>query len=34
MNPLFYLGAVIILATVIGNGVLKNWTRLKKPVVE
>ncbi len=34
MNPLFYLGAIIILVTVIGNGILKNRTRLKKPVVD
>jgi len=30
MNPLFYLGAAIILATVIANGILKNKGRLKK----
>lgn len=30
MNPLFYLGAFIILATVIANGVLKNKGELKK----
>ena len=30
MNPLFYLGALIILATVVGNGILKNKARLKK----
>lgn len=30
MNPMFYLGALIILATVIANGVLKNRDRLKK----
>lgn len=34
MNPLFYLGAMLILATVIGNGVLKNRTGLKKTVVD
>lgn len=30
MNPLFYVGALVILATVIANGILKNKTRLKK----
>ncbi|QWX84500.1 DMT family transporter [Cellulophaga sp. HaHaR_3_176] len=30
MNPLFYLGAFIILSTVIANGLLKNKGRLKK----
>lgn len=30
MNPLFYLGALIILATVVANGVLKNSKKLKK----
>ncbi|GAB5476181.1 MAG: DMT family transporter [Maribacter sp.] len=30
MNPMFYLGALIILATVIANGILKNRDRLKK----
>lgn len=34
MNPLFYLGAGIILITVIANGVLKNWSRLKKPAID
>ncbi len=30
MNPLFYLGAAIILLTVIANGILKNKDKLKK----
>src|SRR5690606_10759372 len=30
MNPLFYVGALIILATVIANGLLKNRDKLKK----
>lgn len=30
MNPLFYLGAFIILSTVIANGLLKNKGKLKK----
>jgi len=30
MNPLFYLGAFIILSTVIANGLLKNRGKLKK----
>ncbi|WP_047419639.1 DMT family transporter [Cellulophaga sp. Hel_I_12] len=30
MNPLFYLGALLILSTVIANGLLKNRARLKK----
>ena len=30
MNPLFYVGALVILTTVIANGILKNRTRLKK----
>lgn len=30
MNPLFYIGALIIIATVIANGTLKNKGRLKK----
>ncbi len=30
MNALFYLGALIILATVLANGVLKNRRRIKK----
>ncbi|WP_394746673.1 DMT family transporter [Spongiimicrobium salis] len=30
MNPLFYVGALVILVTVIANGILKNRTRLKK----
>ncbi|HUH46998.1 MAG TPA: DMT family transporter [Arenibacter sp.] len=30
MNPLFYLGALIILATVVANGILKNRDKLKK----
>lgn len=30
MNPLFYIGALIIIATVIANGILKNKGRLKK----
>lgn len=30
MNPMFYIGALIILATVIANGVLKNKGKLKK----
>ncbi|MEJ1223897.1 DMT family transporter [Sediminicola sp. 1XM1-17] len=29
MDPLFYIGALVILSTVIANGILKNWTRLK-----
>ncbi|MEB8330571.1 DMT family transporter [Flavobacteriaceae bacterium KMM 6897] len=29
MDPMFYLGALVILSTVIANGILKNWTRLK-----
>ncbi|MFK7813504.1 MAG: DMT family transporter [Maribacter sp.] len=29
MNPMFYLGALIILATVIANGILKNKDKLK-----
>lgn len=30
MNPLFYVGALIILATVVANGILKNRGKLKK----
>ena len=30
MNPLFYIGALIILSTVIANGILKNKGQLKK----
>lgn len=30
MNPMFYVGAFIIVATVIANGILKNKDRLKK----
>ncbi|MBU2998172.1 DMT family transporter [Cellulophaga baltica] len=30
MNPLFYIGALIILSTVLSNGVLKNKGRIKK----
>ncbi|MCM4154163.1 EamA/RhaT family transporter [Arenibacter sp. N53] len=30
MNPLFYVGALIILTTVVANGVLKNRNKLKK----
>tara|TARA_R110002051_G_scaffold321123_2_gene407952 strand:- start:6043 stop:6936 length:894 start_codon:yes stop_codon:yes gene_type:complete len=30
MNPLFYLGALLILSTVIANGLLKNRAKLKK----
>lgn len=30
MNPLFYVGASIILATVVANGILKNRGKLKK----
>lgn len=30
MNPMFYVGAVIILATVIANGIIKNQGKLKK----
>jgi len=30
MNPMFYVGAFIILGTVIANGILKNKKRLKK----
>jgi drug/metabolite transporter (DMT)-like permease len=30
MNPMFYVGALIILGTVIANGILKNKDRLKK----
>lgn len=30
MNPMFYVGAVIIIATVIANGILKNKDQLKK----
>tara|TARA_R110000868_G_scaffold21640_3_gene89703 strand:- start:5997 stop:6890 length:894 start_codon:yes stop_codon:yes gene_type:complete len=30
MNPLFYIGALIILSTVIANGLLKNKGKLKK----
>src|SRR5690606_19637136 len=30
MNPLFYVGAAIILATVVANGILKNRGKLKK----
>lgn len=30
MNPMFYVGAIIILATVVANGILKNKNRLKK----
>lgn len=29
MDPMFYVGALVILSTVIANGILKNWTRLK-----
>lgn len=31
MNPMFYVGALIILSTVIANGILKNKDKLKKP---
>lgn len=34
MNSLFYLGAGIITIIVIANGVLKNWSRTKKPVID
>ncbi len=34
MNPLFYLGAGIILITVVANGILKNWPRIKKPAID
>ena len=30
MNPLFYVGALIILTTVIANGIIKNKGKLKK----
>jgi drug/metabolite transporter (DMT)-like permease len=30
MNPLFYLGALLILSTVIANGLSKNKGKLKK----
>ena len=30
MNPLFYVGALLILATVVVNGILKNRKKLKK----
>ena len=30
MNPVFYLGALIIIATVVANGILKNRDKLKK----
>lgn len=30
MNPLFYVGALVILATVVANGILKNRNKLKK----
>ncbi len=30
MNPLFYVGAIIILATVIANGIIKNKGKFKK----
>lgn len=30
MNPLFYVGALIILSTVVANGILKNRDKLKK----
>ena len=30
MNPMFYVGALIILSTVIANGILKNKDKLKK----
>jgi drug/metabolite transporter (DMT)-like permease len=30
INPLFYVGALIILATVVANGILKNRGKLKK----
>ncbi len=29
MDPMFYIGTLVILSTVIANGILKNWTRLK-----
>lgn len=29
MNPLFYVGALVILCTVIANGILKNMSKLK-----
>lgn len=29
MDPMFYIGALVIISTVIANGILKNWTRLK-----
>ncbi len=32
MNPMFYLGAAIIISTVIANGVIKNRDNLKKSV--
>lgn len=31
MNPMFYVGVLIILSTVIANGILKNKDKLKKP---
>ncbi|MFT6796930.1 MAG: drug/metabolite transporter (DMT)-like permease [Maribacter sp.] len=31
MNPLFYVGAMVILATVITNGILKHRTGKKQP---
>jgi drug/metabolite transporter (DMT)-like permease len=34
MNPLFYVGAGIILATVIANGVLKQRTGIKRKVAQ
>ncbi len=34
MNPMFYVGALIIICTVIANGVLKNKGKLKKSSME
>ncbi|MEA1785426.1 DMT family transporter [Arenibacter sp. GZD96] len=33
MNPLFYIGALVILTTVVASGIIKNRSRLKKPLV-
>lgn len=34
MNPFFYVGALVIVATVIANGILKNRSRLKKQLLK
>ena len=34
MDPMFYVGGSIIIATVIANGILKNRRRIGKPAIE